>query len=393
MFTVSTALLTAYRKLVGFKQNTDATGWQITAADDLLAAESGLFYTNTHPLVTFENLVAVSERFDQTTANDTDRDTAFTTWLTEHVDSSITTALNTWIDHKIGRSSAANLLADARLFNGTGSIENLTDPDVGNFQCIEIIPFTSKHIKGKIKRIGLHFTEARDIAIQLFSQSKATRVIEQVVNHTGDGVEWFDLTDFNLEGGQTYYIGYHGSKMLTTDSINGVVRFNWASRGLTWFPTQKQYQATAMEVETADDGNFWDVRKNSYTVSDNFGINLELDFRCDYEQFFIDNKLMFAPYLRYHVAIDLIRLMIANPTFKINRLEANVGNLQAWLSNEIVGHKDEKRDGSLVGKWVHALKAIEFERGSIDETCLPCNQQKASFQALGGKLTNYSTYY
>ena len=371
-------VLAAFKTLVGFRQNRDSAGWQLTS---LTTSDSGLFYNHAHPSITFDNLVSVAPRIDQMFAAG-QINAEFTSWLEEHLEQSILTALNIWIGLKIGKRTGGNLLSDNILFDKAGAISNLTPPTTTDFQCIELIPYVSRNIKGTIRRIALHFDSAVSLNVQLFSSESNARLQQITCNHTGSGVEWFDL-NWEIEGGKQYYIGYHGSKMLAASSINGTRQYQFAQRGLLHFPTEKHYQATAMTATTDDDGVLWDIAQNKYTVGDNYGINLDLSFECDYTRFLIDNKLLFAEYLRLHVAIDLLNLMIMNPAGKINLNESNIGNLSAWLNTAIVGSIDHKRDNTLVGKWKTALEAIQFDRGSIDETCLPCSQQQPRFNTVG----------
>ena len=50
--------------LMGWKQNEDSSSWQLT---EMLTSETGTFYNTAHPLLTFDNLVSISKRYDDLT--------------------------------------------------------------------------------------------------------------------------------------------------------------------------------------------------------------------------------------------------------------------------------------------------------------------------------------
>lgn len=384
MFDIST-VLTAYKTLIGFRQNIDAAGWQLT---DLITSDSGLYYNHAHPLLTFDNLISVSPRMDQLFAGAA-INSGFTAWVQEQTDNSIINALRTWIDYKVGNYTANNLLSDARLFSNAGSISNVYDAANGFFHCIEVVPYRNKGVQGKIKKIGLQFASNVTAEIKLFSSESANEIqTYQAVYTAAGGVQWFDV-DWLIEGGYSYYIGYQGEELID-DYINGAYHYDYQSRGSISFPTERYYSAKAVKVERVAGGTqFFDVKENAYTLADNYGINLELSFTCDYTDFLVENKLQFANYIRYQVAIDFIRLMIANPSTKINRNESNIGNLAAWAQNEITGNIDEKNDGSLIGRWAKSLMSIQFDRTGLDSLLFPHNLNMPKFKVLGGEKYLY----
>ena len=387
----STTLLADFIRLIGFRQQADATGWQISDAD-LLQSDSGRFYDFIHPSVTIENLISVAPRFDQIEVNAAARNTAFSLWLRRHVEQAILKTVDAWLNEKIGVGTAGNLLSDQRLFDKAGSISHFSFRNTTDFFGMEIVPYTSKNIAGRSKRIGLHLTNAQTVDVELYSSDSLGRLQMTQVNHTGNGLEWFDLpATWTLEGGKQYYIGYHRSKV-AGEAINGAQQFDYGARGMLMFPTERYYKATAFHVTTADNATLWDIADNSYTVSDNYGINLELDFTCDYTNFLISQRLKFVDLLCYGVAIYLMKLLITNPPAKINQLESKVQKNAPWMQNEIVGHKDEKRDATLKGDYDKAMKALQFDRGLIDDTCLPCNDQQPRFNVIGSSSHNRRFY-
>ena len=384
MFDTST-VLTSLLSLIGWRQNEDPGGWQLTG---LTTTDSGRYYNSAHPLLTVDNLAAIANRFDQIEVNDTDRNNAFTAWLQQHTEQAILEVLDTWLFEKVGLKSAANLLSDARLFSMGGSMAILSNQVISDFYGMEIVPMSSKHIDGTVKQIALQFDNDQTVTVEFYATDNPNRLQSvDVVYNSGGGVQWVDV-NWAMEGGKTYFIGYHYSGK-TGNSINGVQQFDFASSGMQAFPTEKYYNATAFHVTTNDNQVLWDTRVNSYTTGDNYGLNVELSFECDYTQFIIDNRQVLKSAILYGVGIYFLRLMISNPSAKINTQEANIESLRMWLQNEMVGHSDEKQDGSIMGRYKAALKAIQFDRGRIDRVCLPCNQQVARAGVMGASSHGY----
>jgi len=72
------AIKTGFDGFIGWKQNDDASGLQLT---DLTTSSSGMFYNDIHPILTIENIASVSPDYKKLFPVVGDQNTNFTAWL------------------------------------------------------------------------------------------------------------------------------------------------------------------------------------------------------------------------------------------------------------------------------------------------------------------------
>ena len=363
--------------LVGWRQNADPSGVQLTT---ITSSSSGLYFNDIHPVLTFDNLLSIAPRFDLIDSDPAAVNAAFTNWLQQKTEAGIVKAISSWANRKIENRTAVNLLADARLFRTTGHVQE-TDADQSQLVGIEITPERHKGVASKIRQFSLQLTQNQSLTVNLFHSASMAAVGTPVVaSYTASGgVQWFTATDWTMEPEGTYYIVYD-QRDLTGLSVNGLRDYNYDNRGLAIFPGTKFFQSVSFS-NPGTDAALWDISKNSYTLSTNYGLNVELDVRCDYTDLIVDQKALFANLVALQVAMDIIRELAFNPGARVNRNEAVMSTPQ--LLYEIDGDAQGRNDFSLLGKFNRELSAVAFDDTGISKHCLPCRRRSARIRSIG----------
>ena len=361
----------------GWQQNNDPSGWQLT---EMLTSESGIFYNSVHPLLTIDNLISICPEFDRIHATQGDINQAFTNWLKFKTEDAIIQTIQDWFDEKMSLSTANNLLGWDKLFTSTGNIENL-ETSTGKVVGFELVPKKSRSLITQVHAISLQFDTNQDIIINLFKTGTKIPFETKTVTYVGSGsVQWEDLTDWYLKGEGAYYIAYD-QDFIAGNAINGVQDYTWNTRGLTSYPTGKYIAATSFNADAVNT-ELWDLKKNQYTVSTNYGLNLKLSTRCDYTDLIIEQKRLFAGAIAFKLGINLLRELAFNPESRVNRNESNIEYTQ--VLHGIDGDTQGRNDSTLQGKYKKTLSSISFDNSNIDKICLPCRKKGIRHSSIGG---------
>lgn len=388
--------------LVGWRQNVDPTGQQLTT---LTASSSGLYFNDEHPMLTIDNLISIAPDFsrltytawsnvatyamgdkvslsgvnyiaiaastNQTPPNSTYWISAFTAWLKEKTEAGIIKGLNAWMDEKFEDRTARNLLSNSVLFAATGLMTEL-DANNGQVVGMEILPVISRNLAIKVNRIGLQFDTNQDITISLFNSRQPTAISTQTITYAASGgIQWEDVA-WTLDGEGAYYLVYDQSD-IEGQSINGVHEYHYQTYGRygrTSFSMGKFFRAVSFSVG-GDVSGLWDISSNSYTLETNYGLNLDMSVECDYTSLFLEQKNQFKTVIAKSVAIDLLREMAYNPNVNVNRNQANVTREQ--LLYEIDGDS-QGREGGMKKQLEDAIRGAKMDTTGMDKVCLPCKR-------------------
>ncbi len=364
--------------LVSWQQKLTDDGIQIT--EFTTAPTSGRWFNAVHSLLTnVENIWSAAPKYEDVFANDDDEEItqAYNDWLMRETKLGITEAIDRWIGAKIKVKTAGNLLEDDTLFNNTSSFSDLQTSE-NKFVGHRITPEKSKSLLISIKSIGVQFDTNQVITIRLFKANQKTVQQTQVITYTGNGsVQWVDV-DWPIKGEGSYWIGYYQGDV-TGSAINGVYNYNYGASGWEKFPSAKYFNVTAFSVN-ATGAELWDVKNDVYTLGTNYGLNLKFDVRCDYTDFILDQRSLFAKYIQLVVGMRILEIMAFNPNSRINRNELNMSknDILYELEGETQGRK-----GRLRLLHDNALEEITFDASRIDQVCLPCRKRKIRFSTLG----------
>jgi hypothetical protein len=361
--------------LVGWRQNANPDGTQLTT---LTSSASGLYFNDFHPALTFDNLLSIAPQFDLIDAGQTAENTTFTTWLQQKTEAGIVKAVSAWLSEKVKNRTAVNLLADDQLFRTTGHVQD-ADTDEGKLVGVEITPKRERGVTTNIRRIGLQLSANQTLTVSLFSSNSvtATQSVSAVYTAAG-GVQWFDA-NWELEPSGTYWVAYDQDD-LAGQSINGLRDYNYNNRGLTYYPGNTFFQSVGFAVDSTP-ASLWDISQNEYTIATNYGINLELDVRCDYTDLVVDQKLLFARLIGLQVAMDILREIAFNTSARVNRNESVMSKPQ--LLGEIDGDTQGNNASSLFGQFQRELKNVSFDQTKISKLCLPCKRRSTRHKSIG----------
>lgn len=254
-------IVDALLPLVGWRQSYDPRD---TLDESLTQSESGLYYQDTHPLMTLKNvrsvmpedylfrypewlsvvqykkgqkvrhmdIVWVAKQDNENMeppASDFNGDYSddfggeywkpynfMTDFLRQQTEAGITQAVQTFLQIKGLLRETKDLLERRTFFDGAGRLQN-TQPAQGKLVGMEINPVRSMGVTAKIERIGLQMTGATgSVRVYLFHSSQRDPIKVADLNFTkqNGGFQWFDMPDWympyisdgNNSGGSWYLV-------------------------------------------------------------------------------------------------------------------------------------------------------------------------------------------
>ena len=357
--------------LVGWRQNSDTGGTQIAATE--IISSSGLYFNDAHPLLTTDNLLSVAPNH---LAGD---QAGFSTWLKQKTEAGIIDCVNAWLNKKVLNKTAKSLIESNQLFRTTGRNDLKDEKTTGRLVGFEILPRRSKNIKVVIRKIGLQLDTDQILNVKLFHSGSSSVLSNQdlVYNQSG-GIQWFTV-DWVLNPNGSYFLVYEQDD-LTGQSINGIYDYRWDKKA-RFYPSGKYTTAKAFHVQS-DASVLWSIKDNSYTVATNYGLNLEMDTKCDYTDFIIAQKDLFATTIQLQVGTTLLRELVFNPNSRINRNNSNVNVNRNEVLYELDGDSSSNKKSGLVYRFNQALLNIQFDTTNIDQDCLTCRRRSVKHKTI-----------
>lgn len=422
MFNIAT-MKTALVGAIGIRDSVDP------AFKDLLAtltdSDTGMYWNDYHPLVTFENLNAIAENYDgysvldwvddnaysagelakkdgityistaaANTGHDPDGDDGtwwklpLNNWLTQKIDAAISKVLNRVFTNKKMMESTKTLLENVQLFDGAGRLQ---DTIVANsrFVGLQITPKRANNIQLIIDFIGLQFTQINTgLTIYLFHSSNPTAIVTQAITTTAaNKFHWQTGVNFtlnyvdhanNIDSGGNYYLGYFEDD-ITGSAIKKRHQFadppcggcNNADLGLynLW---NKFFDVRPIEVANGDlnGTSLWDISKTGYQLASNFGINLSVSAKTDVTEMLSSNKAAFTDALGYQFAVDMLNEFIYNANSRLNRSGDN-----AQKNSVMYELNNPNDDNTLVKRLNDAIEGLSFDFSKISQV-LPADIKK-----------------
>lgn len=406
MYYDATTILAALTPLVGYRQNEDPNGTQVS---ELITSSSGLWFNDAHPVLTTDNLIAISPDTAAITYNAWNAGTSyvvgdivtssgtlyiatasntndvppsgnwsvyspFSIWLREITESLILKSIRSWFNLKIIQGTATPLLENRKLYQSSGNISDL-DTNYADLVGLELVPIRSESYRLHISSIGLQFDTAETKTVYLFKSNSTAPLQTLSAAYTGSGsLEWFDV-DWDLDGDGVYYIAYDQG-VITGQSVNGARDYFRYKAAQSNYPKSKFFQANPFRVNS-DGSALWDIQTNSYTNDTNWGINLQLSVSCDYTQLIVDQKDVFADLIQLEVAQHFIRKLAFNPNVRVNRNQSNIQTEK--LLYELDGDS-QGRDRGLRKEYEKTLQATTLDFSNVDKLCLPCRKRGSSWR-------------
>lgn len=412
--------------LIGWRQSYDTTEGTISEA--LTESESGLFYQDTHPLLTLQNLRSIAPDFGNYTYPEYDStqsykkgivvvddgafyksikavpagtpitDTEywmptdqFSEWLEMKTRAAVSKAISLFVNNKACNGAYRVLCERKTLFDGTGRLCDKVK-NKNNLVGFEITPIRSKGVTTKINRIGLQFTEPGTYTIFLMHSSLSEPYYTETFTKRNNSMEWFTPSEDiflpyendRIDSGGSWYLCYMQSELPANSQAIFKSR-DWSKKPCdacskheyeTWLLWSKYievhpFYVNGEFVETENgEIRMWDLDKNIYDYSTNYGLNLDITVSCDITDFIIEQKLLFTDYLSKSVAVDFLREFAYNPAARTNRHSINVSRPDVLY--ELDGDSTSMKQAGLGYQLELTLRALELNTQGIDRVCLPC---------------------
>lgn len=243
--------------LVGWQQNYEVPN--LTIKEQLTKSESGMYFQQVHPLLTYTNLLSIAPDFDKcgyakvhdvsksykendivsaedkfykakydvpeeieiTRTDYWEEIDLFSEWLENKTKASIVKAITSFINLKLAEKASKTLIENKTLFDGTGRIID-TVKNRKNFVGFEIDAIRSKGVTVKIEKIGLQFTKPGKYKIFIMHSSNDSPIyVQEFTKIRSNSIEWFIPSEDILlpyessvnDAGGSWFIGYYQANL------------------------------------------------------------------------------------------------------------------------------------------------------------------------------------
>lgn len=398
--------------------------------------ESGLFFQNAHPLLTLDNIRAImpdnfvyqypnwnngdaypigakvkhNGKVWIATANNVadepgDNNPGWNpyNYLSDYLErltrNGIATAVQTFTQMKGLQKETKNLLERRTFFDGAGRL-NATLQNRNKIVGFEITPVRSMGVTSKIERIGLQMTGGTGtVKLYLFhsSQVDPIQTFELEFTKTNGGFQWFDVKDAYMpyisdgnNAGGSWYLCYNQDEL--PDGMEAInVSKDWSREPCgtcnignieAWRELTKYLQISPFMRKSpstfAEYPEMWDITENSYTNTQNYGLNVEITVGCDLTDFIIEQRQLFATVIQRQVAAIALRTLAMNPDVRVNRNQSNASRMD--ILYELDGNTSGVRPSGLGYDLKKAYEALSIDTSGIDRICLSCNNHGVKYR-------------
>jgi len=382
--------------LISWRQNPDASGFQINDADLIAAPSSGMYFNDFHPLLSPNNIIGIAPSYVAAQSGST-QNTSISAFIRQKTEAGMVQAIDTWLNEKFEERTARNLLERNTLYRSAVS-SRLKDNNTSRFVGHEFVPMRTAGTVQKITEFSLQFDEDCDLVVYLYQSNVATPIYAETINYTGGGgVEWFTV-DWELTGDGSWLIGYDQAEIPDVQSINGVPDYTHVSGGGQWLPVGKFFNVAACsaapystigigEMEIGNDfivggSKAFGSEDLSYDWSTNYGMNFKFSVQCDYTAMILEQKNLFKQVVGLNVAIKFLEELMFNADARVNRHEANAADKSLRIAYELDGDSASMKKSGLRYKLQQAMEAIKFDKTGIDKSCLPCQKEGVTFTTI-----------
>lgn len=392
---------TELSSLVGWRANLDPS----ISLVDLNTSSSGLYYQSNHPLLTLGNLNAFCPEqptypnFDhaktdykvddivhhssklyirlKTGTNVVITNTEFwketnhfNEWLKTKTLDAIATTINDWFNQKFGLGTAKNLLnRDIPIIETedfTGLAQN------GKVTGLEFSTHRDLSIKTKVTGLSLRLEQSQTVNIKVFKSGKVGPVYNETLVYTTDkNTQWFTV-DWTFDSQSNYYICYYDISGNYSNSVECEI---------SEYCCNNKY-FTLRGFETVSDFTIIEKDKCGFTGTNNYGLNLKVSVMCDYTDFIVEQKALFANLIHKGVGLALMRELAYNPNANVNRNERNIDPKTVLYEIDGSSEGDPKNNRSLKSMYDKEMKSISFDQSKISKVCLPCLSKGVNYRTI-----------
>ena len=382
--------------LVSWRQNPDASGFQINDANLIATPTSGMYFNDFHPLLSPNNIMGIAPSYIAAQSGTT-QNTSISAFLRQKTEAGMIQAIDTWLNEKFTERTARNLLERDTLYRTAVSSRG-KDPNHSRFVGHEVVPMRTAGVVMKITEFSLQFDQDCNVVVYLYQSNVSEPIYAETINYTGGGgVQWVDV-DWELTGEGSWLIGYDQAENPDVQSINGVPDYTHKTGGAYWLPVGKFFNVASIEAVPYDTdgipemeiGNDFIVGGSkafgsedlTYDWQTNYGMNFKFSVQCDYTALILEQKNLFKQVIGLNVAIKLLEEMMFNADARVNRYEANAADKGLRIAYELDGDSASMKKSGLRHKLDLAMQAIKFDLTNIDRVCLPCKREGIKFGVI-----------
>jgi len=159
----------------------------------------------------------------------------------------------------------------------------------------------------KVTSISLRLSESQSVVVKVFKSGKVTPVYTETLDYvTAKDTQWFTV-NWTFESQSNYYICYSEIEGQYSNSVEC---------NISEFCCNTRY-FTIQGFETESDFTLIEKNKCGFTVSNNYGLNLKLSVMCDYTDFIVEQKALFANLICKGVGLEMICPFASLNTVKV----------------------------------------------------------------------------
>ena len=419
--------------LVGWRQEQDPALGELDST--LITSTSNRFFQDQHPLLTLKNIFSIAPAFEDFVYNIwvigtpyvignivlgsnssnyialTDNvgidpisnpidwelwtnDNAKSKWLKEKTRGYILNVMDDYLEQKQWNKTAKSIIENRALFDGSQYADEVTESQ-GKTAAFELRTASNMGVLARLNRIGLQFTEAGTIDINIYHTSQLAPVFSQTFTiTTAKSTQWFDLnfdmpylSSFDADGrggvGGSWTIEYNQSNV-SGNAVNKAKDWSAAPmyRNGYEFKSWKLWsQFLEVHPFTVPTSNRDDPSKRTYEYTSNFGMNLEVSVFCDYSDFFIRQKQLFSNAISKGVAVKFLKELSINANARVNLGESNINIQKPDIDFEIHGNPQGRKMG-LAHEYYQSLEALKIDTNGLSKYCLPCGRKGIKFKSV-----------
>lgn len=318
---------------------------------------------------------------------------AFSKWLFDFRDRSISQVVSRFLVEKLNNGKSKTLLEDKYLFETTGRMSD-TIINTGSFVGFQIKCPRYKGVSVKIKKVGLQMKGTGRVRMYLYHSSQTTPLKEVAfTRHKNGSMEWFSTDELRLnyvganhDAGGVYYLVYDQNDIGEQVAINKVYDWSKAPCGTcnridynNYMAWSKMVEIVPFKVPTTEKGELWDVADVVPTMSQNYGLNLQISVECDTTDIVLEHKMAFANVIAKQFAVDLLTTLYYNPATRVN-IDVQNGNFNTIYA-DLNGDQMKSKTGMRY-ELEQAYKAVSIDLGGMDKICLPCTKRGVKVRAI-----------
>lgn len=352
---------------IGLNQLPSDFGVQLTT--DLTTSNSGLYFENSHPLLGAKVLYQFTPQHIINMDEGVMKNEAFSTWIKGLISAGTINTIQRWANEKNIERSAKNIIENQTLYED-GYADRFTE-NKGRFAAIKINTPNAQNTLLRVHNVGLRLVDPATVTLYLYKTGNGTPVGSVEVNHTGTGMETFNV-EWDLKGRSQYYIG--------------VDEIELEAQGVQLFISSIFYDSVFITSSTRHTHNckfqpiYLSSRFEEYLpvyTSEYIGLNLDYSVLTDYTSFIVSNISKFYYPCMLGVAMKTLELYNYNPNTNVTRGTLTYSREQ--MQFDLFGDGD----ASLNVRYKKAIEAVKLKFDNLDPVTMSRSGRKIRLGNVG----------